>query len=146
QQAFAVRDNAQGNDQLDADEPRAELAIENDPMLVPAYIALARRHQLDEDYDEGLRALNDALSNPQLKADVNLLVERGEVYFQQGEIDLAAQEAYTALYIDPTVEDAYLLQIKAALAQGDPGLAVIYAQNYLFFYPGSAEGYKLLGD
>lgn len=146
QQAFAERDNAQGNDQLDAVELRAELAIENDPLLVPAYIALARRHQLDEDYDEALRVLNDALSNSQLKADVNLLVERGEVYFQQGEIDLAAQEAYTALYIDPTVEDAYLLQIKAALAQGDPGLAVIYAQNYLFFYPGSAEGYKLLGD
>jgi tetratricopeptide (TPR) repeat protein len=146
EQAFAERDRTQGNDQLDAVELRAELAIESDPLLVPAYIALARRHEIAENYDEALRILNDALDNPELKADVNLLVERGEVYFQQGEIDLAAQEAYTALYIDPTVEDAYLLQIKTALAQGDPGLAVIYAQNYLFFYPGSAEGYKLLGD
>src|SRR5690606_6379106 len=146
QEAFAARNNSLAFDMLDATELRAKSAIDSDPLIVPAYIALARRYQYENQYGNALSVINDALSNPALKADVNLIVERGEIYFQQGELDKAAQEAYTALYIDPTVEEAYLLQIKTALEQGDPGLAVIYAQNYLFFYPGSAEGYKLLGD
>src|SRR5690606_17137769 len=146
QEAFAARNNSLAFDMLDATELRAKSAIDSDPLIVPAYIALARRYQYENQYGNALSVINDALSNPALKADVNLIVERGEIYFQQGELDKAAQEAYTALYIDPTVEEAYLLQIKTALEQGNPGLAVIYAQNYLFFYPGSAEGYKLLGD
>lgn len=133
-------------DRLDAAELRAQAAIEADPLMVPAYIALARRFELENQFDDALDVLNEALARPELKADVNLIVERGEVYFQQDDLAQAAQEAYTALYIDPTIEQAYLLQIKTALAQNNPGLAVIYAQNYLFFYPGSAEGYKLLGD
>jgi tetratricopeptide (TPR) repeat protein len=43
-------------------------------------------------------------------------------------------------------EPAHLLRIQAALAQNDPGLAVIYSQQYLFYYPGSVQGYILLGD
>lgn len=144
--AFANGDTQQALDQLDAVELRAQSALDGDPLLVPAYIALAKRYELRDNYDKALQVLNDGLSHDELKADVNLIVERGEVYFQQEEYDLAAQEAFTALYIDPTVEAAYLLQIKTALAQKNPGLAVIYAQNYLFFYPGSAEGFKLLGD
>jgi tetratricopeptide (TPR) repeat protein len=144
--AFEQGDTAQARDQLDAAELRAQLAIDADPLLVPAYLVLAERYTEDQDYEAALDILNDALSRPALKADTNLIVARGEVYFQQGELDLAAQEAFKALYIDPTIEEAYLLQIKTALARNDPGLAVIYAQNYLFFYPGSAAGFKLLGD
>ena len=146
QQALTERDNSIARDELGAAEIRADSALSGDPLMVPAYVTLARRYILDEEYDRALRTLNVGLSQDELKADVNLLVERGEVYFQQEEFDLAAQEAYTALYIDPTVENAYLLQIKTALAEDDPGLAVIYAQNYLFFYPGSTAGFKLLGD
>ncbi len=146
EEAFGERNTSDAFDRLDAAELRAQAAIEADPLMVPAYIALAKRYQLESQYEDALQVLNDALSRPELKADVNLIVERGEVYYQQDDLNQAAQEAYTALYIDPTIEEAYLLQIKTALEQGNPGLAVIYAQNYLFFYPGSAEGYKLLGD
>lgn len=125
---------------------RARAAVAGDPRLALAYVLLARRYALERRYDDALAALDQGLAVPQLAADVNLIVEKGEVHFAQGDLDQAARQAFVALYIDPTVEKAYLLQIKTALAQGDPGLAVIYAQNYLFFYPGSAEGFKLLGD
>ncbi|MGQ9887774.1 MAG: tetratricopeptide repeat protein [Aggregatilineales bacterium] len=125
---------------------RARAAADGDPRLALPYVLLARRYALERRYDDALAALDRGLAVPQLAADVNLIVEKGEVHFAQGDLDQAARQAFVALYIDPTVEKAYLLQIKTALAQGDPGLAVIYAQNYLFFYPGSAEGFKLLGD
>ncbi|MBZ0299163.1 MAG: hypothetical protein K8J31_05460, partial [Anaerolineae bacterium] len=145
-EAFASRNTSLALDELDATELRAKQAIDADPRLVVAYVTLARRYELEDQYRDALKVVNDALDIPELKADTNLLVERGEIYYQQDELDLAAQDAYTVLYIDPTIEQAYLLQIKVALDQDNPGLAVIYAQNYLFFYPGSAEGYRLLGD
>lgn len=146
ERAFAEEDTSLAFDMLDGVELRARSAVETDPLMVQAYLALAKRYELEDQYRDALDVLDEALSNPQLKSDVNLIVERGKVHFAQGDLDQAAQEAYTALYIDPTVEEAYLLQIQTALEKGDPGLAVIYAQNYLFFYPGSAEGYRLLGD
>lgn len=146
EQAFAEDNTSLAFDMLDGVELRARSAINADPLFVPAHLALARRYELENQYSDALDVLDEALTNPQLKSDVNLIVERGKVYFEQGDLDQAAQEAYTALYIDPTVEEAYLLQIQTALEKGDPGLAVIYAQNYLFFYPGSADGYRLLGD
>ncbi len=144
--AFSMNSSQEGRGYLEQLESRARAAIEGDARLADAYLLLARRYQLVGNYSNALTILNEALGRSDLEGNVSLIVERGEVYFQQGEIDRAAQEAFLALYIDPTIEDAYLLQIKTALAQDDPGLAVIYAQNYLFFYPGSAEGYKLLGD
>ena len=84
-------------DRLDAAELRAQSAIDADPLVVPAYIALARRYELESQYEDALKVLNDALENPALKADVNLIVERSEVYFQQDELDRAAQDAYLAL-------------------------------------------------
>lgn len=146
EQAFTNRQSDEALSYLDQAELRAESAIAGDPQLARAYVLLAEAGTRRGNTSEALDVLNRGLESPQLAADVNLIVERGEVYFEQGELDLAAQEAFLALYIDPTVESAYLLQIKVALAQNDPGLAVIYAQNYLFFYPGSAEGYRLLGD
>jgi tetratricopeptide (TPR) repeat protein len=146
EQAFENRLTAEALSYLDQVRLRAEAAIAGDPQIAQAYVTLAESYVVRENYDEALNVLNDALANPQLAANVNLIVERGEVYYEQGEIELAAQEAFLALYIDPTIETAYLLQIKTALAKDDPGLAVIYAQNYLFFYPGSVAGYKLMGD
>jgi tetratricopeptide (TPR) repeat protein len=127
-------------------QTRADAAIAGDPRLSDAYVILAKRHMLAGNPDAALSAVNGGLTVPELANDLNLIVQKGEIYFEQGDLDRAAYQAYYALYIDPTIEQAYLLQIKIALAKNDPGLAVIYAQNYLFFYPGSAAGYKLLGD
>ncbi len=146
QEAFQINDVQQGRGYLEQLEIRARAAIEGDPRIPDAYVLLARRFELVQRYSDALTVLNDGLRLPELETNTSLIVERGEVYFAQDEIPEAGQQAFLALYIDPTIEDAYLLQIKAALAQDDPGLAVIYAQNYLFFYPGSVAGYKLLGD
>lgn len=131
---------------LDIVRERASTAVIDDPRLVQAYIALSRAFSLGEDYDQALQVLNDALVLPQLASDTNLIVEKGELYLKRGEPDLAAYQAFLALYVDPASEPAYLLQIRSDLAKGDPGLAVIHTQNYLFYYPGSSEGYLLLGN
>jgi tetratricopeptide (TPR) repeat protein len=144
--AFKTREATDAVNYLDQVELRAESALAGDPQLAEAYVILAKNYELRSNYDDALDILNQGLENSILASDVKLIVERGEVYFAQDELDLAAQEAFLALYVDPTIERAYQLQIKVALAKGDPGLAVIYAQNYLFFYPGSVAGYKLLGD
>jgi tetratricopeptide (TPR) repeat protein len=73
-------------------------------------------------------------------------VEKGMVYFEQGEYDLADNQAYLALYIDPTTEAAHQLRIRSALQQNRPGRAVLLAQDYLHHYPGSTTAYKMLGD
>lgn len=146
QASFRERRGEDAVTYLDQVQLRAEASIALDPRLAQAYLTLADSYLLRSNYDDALQVLNDGLAVSQLTTHTGLIVKRGEVYFEQGEIELAAQEAYLALYIDPTIEDAYLLQIRTALAKEDPGLAVIYAQRYLFFYPGSVAGYKLLGD
>jgi tetratricopeptide (TPR) repeat protein len=127
-------------------EDRAETVIERDPRLELAYLTLAERYSLERNYEEAIAVLDRGLSVPQLAANVRLIVAKGEAYFQQQEYDLAAYQAFLALYINPTTEAAHLLQIKTSKAQGKPGLAVLHAQSYLFYYPGSVEGYRLLGD
>ncbi|GIL11459.1 MAG: hypothetical protein BroJett038_01790 [Chloroflexota bacterium] len=127
-------------------EDRAQSAINRDARLMWSYLALARRYALVGDYNRAIGALDRGLSVPELAANVYLIVEKGELYFAQGEYDLAAYQAFLALYIYPAAEQAHLLQIRVALEQNKPGLAVLLAQGYLFYYPGSVLGYKLLGD
>ncbi|NWG17151.1 MAG: tetratricopeptide repeat protein [Chloroflexi bacterium] len=127
-------------------EDRAEAAITGDARLMWPYLALARRYALVSDYNRAIGVLDRGLSVPELAANIYLIVEKGEMYFKQGEYDLAAYQAFLALYIYPAAEPAHLLQIQVALAQDQPGLAVLLAQGYLFYYPGSVGGYRLLGD
>nr|MBA3873828.1 tetratricopeptide repeat protein [Anaerolineae bacterium] len=58
----------------------------------------------------------------------------------------ADYQAFLALYVDPSTESAHLLRIKSAVAQDEAGLAVLYSQAYLYYYPGSASGYISLGQ
>lgn len=146
EQALEARRRDEANALLRNVEDRAEAAITGDPRLELPYLALARRHRLEGDYDAAISTLDQGLAVPELAANVNLIVEKGQDYFEQGEYDLAAYQAFLALYADPTAESAHLLQIKTALAQDKPGLAVLLTQGYLFYYPGSVEGYTLLGE
>ncbi|MBZ0286204.1 MAG: tetratricopeptide repeat protein, partial [Anaerolineae bacterium] len=144
--AFAENDRTEANAQLANVQDRAEAAIEGDPRLELPYVSLAQRYTLDRDYDLVVSVLDQGLAVPELASNVNLIVQKGQVYFQQEEYDLAAYQAFLALYINPAVEQAHLLQIRTALAQDNPGLAVLNAQAYLFYYPGSVQGYELLGQ
>jgi tetratricopeptide (TPR) repeat protein len=124
----------------------AELAISRDPRIELAYIALARRHWLDEQYAEALTALDSGLEVTQLANSLRLMLEKARVYLAQGEYDRADYQAYLALYTDPFNETALALRTEIALLQDRPGLAVLRAQEYIFYYPGAAQAYKLLGD
>jgi tetratricopeptide (TPR) repeat protein len=146
QDALAEGDNASALEYLDEMQDRAESAIEGDPFLVDPYLLLARRFALDEDFDEAIDILDQALGIQRLANDVNLIIEKGNIYSQQGEYDLADYQVFLALYIDPTTELAHQLRIRNALEQDEPGQAVLYAQDYLHYYPGSTLAYKLLGD
>ncbi|MEO8609635.1 MAG: tetratricopeptide repeat protein [Chloroflexota bacterium] len=146
QKALDDNNRTEANSQLSNVKDRAEAAIKGDSRLELPYLALAQRYTLNRDYDLAVSVLDQGLSVPDLASDVNLIVQKGEVYFQQKEYDLASYQAFLALYINPAVEQAHLLQIHTALAQDNPGLAVLNAQAYLFYYPGSVEGYKLLGE
>jgi len=146
ERALADNDRDEANAHLANAEDRAEAASEGDPRLELPYRTLAQRYQLDRDYDLALSVLDQGLAVPELAANVNLIVNKGEIYFQQREYDLADYQAYLALYINPAVEAAHILQIQSALAQENPGLAVLHAQAYLFYYPGSVAGYRLLGE
>ncbi len=146
QEARADGETGRAEAFLSVVEQRAEAAITQDPLLAQPYLLLSRRHSLTGNFGEALGVLDRGLDVGQLAANVNLIVEKGNIYLQQREYDRAAYQAFLALYIDPLAEPAQILRIQAALARNDPGLAVIYAQEYLFYYPGSALGYVLLGQ
>lgn len=146
QAALAAGETARVSELLQQAQERAEAAIEGDPRLADPYLVLARRYTLDGNYTDALSALDQGLDVSALSSNVRLITERGEIYFLQREYDLARYQAFLALYIDPTTEAAHRLQIRAALADNQPGQAVLDAQTYLLYYPGSAVAYKLLGD
>ncbi len=139
---------------------RAAAARQGDPNLALAYVLLAQVYLLEDDYTAALAVLDEGLAVSRLRGNVVLIVAKGELYLQQGS-DLLADnlperaalaygeagyQAFVAVYIDPTVAQAHALRIHVALAQGSPGLAVLYAQEYIFYLPGDTLAYKLLGD
>src|SRR5690606_7179952 len=77
EQAFEENATSRAFDMLDGVEIRARSAIQADPLLVPAHLALAQRYEMENQYRDALEVLNEALAHPQLKSNVNLIVERG---------------------------------------------------------------------
>ncbi len=127
-----------------ASNQEADLALEGDPTLRLPYVVLARNAMAVRDFQTASEVLNEGLfAHP---GDVSLWILRGELNLLRGQPAAAQQDAATALYIDPTAEAAYLLQARADMERGDYGLAVLHLQNYLFIYPGSIQGWTLLGD
>ncbi len=127
-------------------EEAAATAISNSPRFDLAYLAQAGSARLTKDYTKAIKALDSGLAVSELASDVKLLVEKGEIYFEQKQYDKAEYQAFLALYIDPSTESALQLRIKTAVAQDKAGLAVIYSQAYLYYYPGSVDGYIQLAQ
>ncbi len=123
---------------------QAELALQSDPELPQPYYTLIRNLIARENYQDANLRLTEALDRH--PADVNLWILEGRLNLARGQAAQAQQDARIALYIDPAAEEAYLLQAEADLALGDYGLAALHLQDYLFTYPGSIQGWTLLGD
>ncbi len=152
----------------------AEIAALNDPRLADPYLVLAQISEADRgssqltlllpeedrllaesqlemfETDRRLRdaidILDEALLVDQLSNNTRLLIEKGKVAFGRGNFGEAGYQAYLALFVDPTIEEAYRLSILSSLAQNKPGDAVMQANTYTFYYPGSSTAYRLLGD
>lgn len=133
---------------LQSARDRAQTAIDLDGRFVEAYIVHAEALWALDQRDEARTALENAISSglPGLYTDGNLRFLRARFNFEQERYDEALQELYEVLYVNPYNRAALDLQVQAALARGDAGLAVIYSEQYLFFYPGSVRGFTLLGQ
>lgn len=141
-------------------EERATSARTGDQNLALGHVLVAQLFVRAGDFPNALRVLNEGLAAPRLNGDLNLIIAIGETYLAQGQVltaegilDRAAlaygeagYQAFVALYIDPALESANSLRIQVALAQGQPGTAVLYAQDFLFYAPGSVLAYMLLGE
>ncbi len=152
EEALANNDLTTAREFLDQAQQSAEdaIGISDDAVgdfnLAEPYLVIARRYRIDGNFDRAIEILDMGLEVERLRNDVRLVIEKGEVYFEQGEYDLAKDQAFLAIYMNPFLEAPHRLRIRAALADNDPSLAVIFAQNYLFYFPGSVTAYKLLGD
>jgi tetratricopeptide (TPR) repeat protein len=121
-----------------------------DAVNADAYILLAEVYELRGEIDEAMdildRGMNATFQDRSLVADTTLRFEKGRILGDAGRYDEALQELDLLLKIDPFNESALLLQIDLALESAQPGLAVLAAQEYLLYYPGSVQGFYLLGQ
>lgn len=138
----------------------AEDVLVIDPVNANAYNVLTSAASLNGNYDRVIELVDAAQDSPELFSDLNLILAKGQAYLQRGRIaenngnlDAARSnyanatfEADYALLLNPYSTAAHELQVAIALAQDDPGLAVIRSQGYLLYYPQSIRGFQLLGD
>jgi tetratricopeptide (TPR) repeat protein len=146
QDRLSAGDPAGARDALDQVRTHAQAAIDGDRRLAPAYLMLAKANEQARNYDDALQVLNRGLAVAELINNTELIMEKAQIYFVQRDYEHALHQAFLALYIDPTIEAAYQLKIQIALARSRPGDAVLAAEDYLHFYPGSTTAFRLLGD
>lgn len=97
------------------------------------------------EYDDAIEELNQGLEQRRLPSNVDLLVEKGRVYFDERDDDLADAQAALALYVDPRTEAAHQLRIAVSRLRRRTGRAVLQAQE-LPHVPAAPSPGWLLGD
>ncbi|MDZ4764046.1 MAG: tetratricopeptide repeat protein [Chloroflexota bacterium] len=144
--ADAAGNTAAARDLLALVREYATAAREGDERLEEPYILLANADIIERDFDSAVSIIDEGLAVTTLRQNTRLIMTKAEAYYQQREFGLATYQAFLARTIDPATEPAYRLQIQIALDQNRPGQAVLYAQDYLYYYPGSTLAWQLLGD
>ncbi len=144
--AEAANQRSRMRDGLEEAAERAASASELDARLPEPYIIQSRVLRRERDFDAALEILNAGLDQRALPSNVDLLVEKGRVYLDQREYDLADAQAALALYVDPRTAAAHELRIAASMAEDRPGAAVLQIEDFLHYLPGSAQAWRLLGD
>lgn len=146
QQATAIGNPVGADEALTQMVEHAQAAVDGDRRLVIPYILLAQANTRRGQYSDALEILNQGLAAPELISNTELIMAKAQVYFTERDFDEALYQTFLALYIDPSVEAAYQLKIRIAMMRNRPGDAVLAAQDYLFYYPGSTTAWRLLGD
>lgn len=132
------------------------LAEGDDRIIAPdgvndeGYILLAESYALQDDIDGALdiidEGLNAAFDDRNLYGNTELRMAKVRILAEAERTPEALQELYFILELDPFLESALIYQIELALENGQAGLAVLYSQQYLLYYPGSLQGFYLLGQ
>ncbi len=139
---------------------RSEAILTDIPTFVDAYVTLSDAFVLERRYSDAIARLSAAQQIQGLEANVSLVIQKGEVYLAQARrlrlegnlagsltaYDLAEYQGYLATYLNPFIERGHGLRIEAAIALDDPGRAVIYSQDFLFYLQNSAEAFRQLGN
>lgn len=114
------------------------------------YTLLADVFVLRGNPDVAVQVLDNALdvqfSNRSLLEDNKLRMKKVEILIGARRYAEAFQELYYVLQINPFHQEALILQSELALETGQSGLGVLYSQQYLLYYPGSLQGFYLLGQ
>ncbi|GAB5492847.1 MAG: hypothetical protein Phog2KO_30620 [Phototrophicaceae bacterium] len=114
------------------------------------YILFAESYVLEGEIDEALEILDQGLSSSfddrNLYGNTELRMTKARILAEADRIPEALQETYFALELNPFLENALIFQTELALENGQAGLGVLYAQQYLLYYPGSLHGFYLLGQ
>jgi tetratricopeptide (TPR) repeat protein len=131
---------------LNAVDERIEAALSFDAANPDAWLLRVERHLLANDRDNALAALEEALALPNLADNTSLRTRRAELLIQQGRTAEALHYLQETLLLNPYAEAALILQVRAALGENLPGLAVLYAEQYMARYPGRVLAVKLRGD
>lgn len=152
EQALAANQRTRARDRFETAFEQASAAIglgdevAGDALLARPYIILSQVLRQSRQYDDAIAVLDSGLEQRRLPSNVDLLIEKGRIYLEQRDYGLADAQAALALYVDPRTEAAHQLRIAVSLAQNQPGRAVLQAQDYLYYVPGSAEAWRLLGN
>ncbi|MEL6405453.1 MAG: hypothetical protein AAFR81_13875 [Chloroflexota bacterium] len=127
-----------------------EQGISPDRVNPEGYALLARSYALQNDIDGALEVIDLAFEqefeDQILYNNTALRMQRVQILVQDGQIGEAFQELNDVLLLDPFLEEALIYQTELALDNDQPGLGVLYAQQYLLYYPGSLQGFYLLGQ
>jgi tetratricopeptide (TPR) repeat protein len=107
---------------------------------------MAERFRLAGAFDEAVDVLTDAIQNQGFYGNTEARLARARIFRAEQSYGEALQELYNVLVLNPFLEVALIEQIEVALESNQPGLAVLYAQQYLLYYPGSVRGFYLLGQ
>ncbi len=145
-QSAAVGDEASADAYEEQLVNYANAALQKDRRDAHVHLALARHYRLSGDYARARQVIDSALAVPELAYNIPLILESGRLYSAQGDQERAMYQAFLALYMNPEIEAAHQLRTNVALSQQEPGLAVAYAEAYVYYFPGTPLAYKLLGD
>ncbi|MBN2304878.1 MAG: tetratricopeptide repeat protein [Anaerolineae bacterium] len=134
----------------------ANQALSMDPKFVIASVIKAGVHLANGQIPEARSTITQALL--EWPADTNLLEMAAKIEISDGQFQAALNHLGRALYVDPALHPALVLQAETYLRLGDGaqagteaeveyyGLAVLSAQTLLLYYPGDSLGYLLLAQ
>lgn len=149
---YEVENRSGGEELLQSAEDRLLDVIngaDGDGRFVDAYLLLAERYLISGEEDAALRALDQAYRDTlrgDLLGDSRIRLMRADIYAEQDRYAAALYELETLLRADNFIEEAHQRRIEIAMASGQIGLAVKYAEAYAFYFPGKIEPYLLWGD